>query len=500
MPVLDQYGNPMQSAAAEVKRLRGQINRLRARYDAARTYAGNQQHWANADRLSPDAANSFNVRQSLRSRSRYELVENNSYLKGMVLTKVNDLVGSGPKLQVMDPRLTDERAQMIEQRFHAWSRAIRLRRVLWQMTIAKIVDGETFAIEATNPRLAGPVKMDLRVIEADQCTTQGAAIAVDRDHDVDGIEFDAYDNPRRYYILRQHPGTHRLASSNVTGQWIPAYSVRHWFRRDRPWKRGIPELTASLPLCALLRRYTLAVVQAAEVAADFAGVLESQGPPNTDIWGSSEGTLEDDPFDTIPLDKGMFTTLPWGYQLKQMKAEQPTTVYDKFVDALLREIARPLLMPFNMAVGFSGGYNFASGTLDRQLYHNAIKAERFSCEEDLLEPTFASWWWEASRQRDVIGQASGDPPAHEWRWDWMPDHADPLKSIEALSKEWEYGFKTDFEIQSERYNRDATEHYAAVDRQRQAREEVGLPLPMANASVSMDDSSEPEDEPVTETG
>jgi hypothetical protein len=115
MPVLDQYGNPMQTAAAEVKRLRGQINRLRARYDASRTYAGNQQHWANADRLSPDAANSFNVRQSLRSRSRYELVENNSYLKGMVLTKVNDLVGSGPKLQVMDPRLdrragTDDRA------------------------------------------------------------------------------------------------------------------------------------------------------------------------------------------------------------------------------------------------------------------------------------------------------------------------------------------------------------------------------------------------------
>jgi hypothetical protein len=222
MPVLDQYGNPMQSAAAEVKRLRGQINRLRARYDAARTYAGNQQHWANADRFSPDAANSYNVRQSLRSRSRYELVENNSYLKGMVLTKVNDLVGSGPKLQVMDPRLTDERAQMIEQRFHAWSRAIRLRRILWQMTIAKIVDGEAFAIEATNPRLAGPVKMDLRVIEADQCTTQGAAIAVDRDHDVDGIEFDTYDNPRRYYILRQHPGTHhRLASSNVTGPVDP---------------------------------------------------------------------------------------------------------------------------------------------------------------------------------------------------------------------------------------------------------------------------------------
>jgi hypothetical protein len=230
------------------------------------------------------------------------------------------------------------------------------------MTIAKIVDGEAFAIEATNPRLAGPVKMDLRVIEADQCTTQGAAIAVDRDHDVDGIEFDAYDNPRRYYILRQHPGTHRLASSNVTGQWIPAYSVRHWFRRDRPWKRGIPELTASLPLCALLGGTHWPWCKPRKWRRISRASWKAKDHPTRTFGVPSEGTLEDDPFDTIPLDKGMFTTLPWGYQLKQMKAEQPTTVYDKFVDALLREIARPLLMPFNMAVGFSGGYNFASGT------------------------------------------------------------------------------------------------------------------------------------------
>jgi capsid protein len=427
-------------------------------------------------------------------------VENNSYLKGMVLTKVNDLVGSGPKLQITDARLTDQRAEMIEQRFHAWANAIQLRRILWQMSVARIVDGEAFAIEATNPRLAGPVKMDLRVIEADQCTTMGAGIAERHDGDVDGIEFDTYDNPKRYYILRQHPGTHLLASSNVQGQWIPAYSVRHWFRRDRPWKRGIPELTPSLPLCALLRRYTLAVVQAAEVAADFAGVLESKGPPNTDIWNSGDGAVEDDPFDTFPIDKGMFTNLPWGYELKQMKAEQPTTVYDKFVDALLREIARPLLMPFNMAVGFSGGYNFASGTLDRQLYHNSIKSERYNCQEDLLEPTFTSWWWEASRQQDVIGQASGDPPAHEWRWDWMPDHADPLKSIEAMNLAWQNGHITDEQIQKERYNRAASDLYKSAKRQRKQREAAGMPLPGGNGSVSPDYSSEPEDEPVEQPG
>jgi capsid protein len=499
MPILDQHGAPIRSAQAEVRRMRGQINRLRARYDAAQTYGGNQRHWANADRLSPDAANSYSVRQSLRSRARYEVVENNSYLKGMLLTKVNDLVGTGPKLQITDPRISTERAQMIEQRYTAWCRAVKLRRIVWQMAMAKIVDGEAFAIEATNPRLPGPVKMDLRVIEADQCTTQAAGIAQDRDSEVDGIKFDLYDNPQKYYILRNHPGAQFwFGESAKTGQWIPAHSVRHWFRRDRPWKRGIPELTPSLPLCALLRRYTLAVVQAAEVAADFAGVLESNGPPNTDIWASTDGTVEDDPFDSIPLDKGMFTTLPWGYQLKQMKAEQPTTVYDKFVDALLKEIARPLLMPFNMASGNSGGYNFASGTLDRQLYQNAIREERLSCEEDLLEPTFESWWWEASREKDVIGQSAGDPPMHTWRWDWMPDHADPSKSVEAMCMAWDYGHITDEQIQNERYARDPESHRQAVQRQREARESVGLPLPSAGGSMmaagAVSDSEEDESE------
>jgi hypothetical protein len=101
--------------------------------------------------------------------------------------------------------------------------AIQLRRILWQMTMARIVDGEAFAIEATNPRLAGPVKMDLRVIEADQCTTQGAAIAVDRDHDVDGIEFDAYDNPQTLL----HPET--TSGHASLGQ----------FQRDGPVDSGL---------------------------------------------------------------------------------------------------------------------------------------------------------------------------------------------------------------------------------------------------------------------
>ncbi len=73
---------------------------LRARYDAAATTTDNRRHWANADGLSANAANSPDVRCTLRNRARYE-VANNSYARGIVLTLANDVVGTGPRLQML---------------------------------------------------------------------------------------------------------------------------------------------------------------------------------------------------------------------------------------------------------------------------------------------------------------------------------------------------------------------------------------------------------------
>jgi len=47
--------------------------------------------------------------------------------------------------------------------------------------------------------------------------------------------------------------------------------------RPAPWRPGDH---AALPLFAQLRRYTLAVLAAAEAAADFAGILYTDAPAN----------------------------------------------------------------------------------------------------------------------------------------------------------------------------------------------------------------------------
>jgi hypothetical protein len=54
-----------------------------------------------ADVLNADEANSLQVRQTLRSRSRYECLEGNSFAKGIVHTLANDVIDSGPRLQML---------------------------------------------------------------------------------------------------------------------------------------------------------------------------------------------------------------------------------------------------------------------------------------------------------------------------------------------------------------------------------------------------------------
>ncbi len=73
---------------------------VRLGFDSARTTDDNYRHWANADGFSADATATGEIRRTLRNRCRYE-VANNAYARGMVLTLAHDVVGTGPRLQLL---------------------------------------------------------------------------------------------------------------------------------------------------------------------------------------------------------------------------------------------------------------------------------------------------------------------------------------------------------------------------------------------------------------
>jgi lambda family phage portal protein len=394
---------------------------LRARYDAAVTTDDNRRHWAAADGLSARAANGPEVRRTLRNRARYETA-NNSYAKGIVLTLAHDTVGTGPRLQMLTP--SAEANRWIEQEFARWSRAVGLAPKLRTMLMARATDGEAFGILTNNPRLPGAVQLDMRLVEADQVTTPDLVRAPD--DAVDGIRFDRFGNPVEYHVLRKHPGDLSAWGLATDYDRIPAESMLHLFRADRPGQaRGVPDITSALPLFAMLRDYSLATLDAAKAAAYYAGIIYTDAPPG----GESESV---EPMDQIELDRNMLLTMPGGWKMSQLEAEQPAGTYAEFKREILNEIARCLNMPFNVAAGNSSGYNYASGRLDHQTYFKALRVEQSHLEAIVLDRLLAAWFDEAVLVPDLLPSGMGPMPElpHQWFWDGH-EHVDPLKEASA---------------------------------------------------------------------
>jgi lambda family phage portal protein len=406
---------------------------IRAGYDAARTTDDNRKHWANADGLSANAANSPLIRQTLRNRARYE-VANNCYAAGLVRTVANDLIGTGPTLQVTAPDGHD--AGPIERQWESWAKAVKLARKLRCMRQCLSRDGEAFAVLFTNPKVNHPIKLDLRLIEAEQVTTPGL-IDVNA---VDGIVFDDYGNPVEYHILRTHPGD---VMSSLEADTVPAEYVIHWFRLERPGqRRGIPLLTPALGLFAKLRRWTMAVLGCAEACARTVGVFYTDAPALTEDTEPAEG------FDQIELEDNAWTFAPAGYKAEAFKPEQPQTTYSEFKAEIIDEVARCENVPSNIARGNSSAYNYASGRLDNQMFGRAQHVDHSEVEEEVIDRVFAAWLDEAAREPGVI--PDGFPPlaecTHQWIWEGR-EHVDPNKEANAqatrlanlttsLSEEW----------------------------------------------------------------
>ena len=401
-------------------------------YDAARDRDSSLRHWQWADSLSADSANSAAVRLKLRNRSRYE-VANNGWAKGIVLTLANDLIGPGPRLQM----LTDDADlnRLLEREFASWSRRVNLASRLRVLHQARVVDGEGFGTFINNPRLAHAVHLDLRLVEAEQVAAPASSL-LDATN-IDGIQLDEFGNPVSYSVRRQHPG-----DATGLGAWqydtVPAAYMVHWFRPDRAGQhRGVPDLTSSLEGFAQLRRYRLSVLDAAETAANLAGVMTTNLPPPND-----EGTQVADevpPLAVFDIERNTFVTAPMGWDAHQIKAEQPAANHTEFCDSVLNEIARPVGTPFNLAKCNSSSYSWAGASLDLRIYWRSIvEVNRAALEEAVVDRVLGAWLIEAataipgaeSLAEMLVAAADASDVPHMWFWQGCAD-IDEVKAADA---------------------------------------------------------------------
>lgn len=446
--ILDQYGKPFK---AEPK---SATPAPKASYDAARRTADNRNHWRHADGASANAANSAETRRVLRNRARYE-DENNSYANGLTGDRANETIGTGPRLQLtlpgsyVDPdfqrRVTlaepEEMARAVEVKFAEWAKSVHLLDKLLVMDESETREGEIFAFKFVNPALpADAPQLDVRLYEADQVATPD--LYADDPRAVDGIKFDAAGNPAEYHVLKRHPGD-TWAYGVEAGLYdrVPARQMIHFFKPRRAGQaRGIPAFTSSLPLYAIMRRFTLASLLNAEAQARVTGVIKNKDRlPDPDAPEDEEGCggaeLEFKGVNFLELDAGQ--------DAQTFGVSHPAPAYGGFKAEILTECGRALNAPRNVSNGSSAEYNYSSGRLDQQQWQRAIRIRRRRFEDRVLDVLFAEWLEFALL---IPGHLPADlPPLSTWKKVWRWDgfvSIDPVKDANAASERMANGTST----------------------------------------------------------
>lgn len=401
--------------------------------DNADTTDENAEHWRKSKDNATPVDITPHVRRNLRMRTMYEF-ENNSYLSGCVSTRSTDLIGyTLPKLRIAT---SDSNIKaMIEMAWDAWAKHeyVNLSSKLRIMDETTQTQGESFPVFYSDNDLLKeklPVSLNLNVLGPTRITDplnyyHGMNI-VDQTYNDDGVIVDMVSSrpigfkvmPPEYDIYKWTP--------TWTAETVKPDMMKQWFRPRRTAQyRGYSEYKTSLNLYGQLRRYDLATLTAAEIAAMLAGVMTTSNPVDPDKFDQIK------PWSTVDLERGTLLGLPAGYGATQFKPEQPLTQYEMFVNMILRQIGRSLDMPFGIVAGDSSRYNYSSARLDYQGYDARVNYDREQLVIRILNPLFKEWMFEFALANTVIRNLI-ESNSITWKWTFTKrPSSDPQKDAQS---------------------------------------------------------------------
>lgn len=391
-----------------------------ARFDNARNTPDTASQFRNADSLAMTAALSPEVRRTVRDRARY-VVYNCSYAWGMLDTYSADVVGPWLSISFPSDAVAENLRDAISAAFDAWASKAGFWEKLKTIVRAKTIDGEAFAIFYTDPTIVDEtngVTLNIALIECDRVESWTRNLA--RENEIDGIRFDRFHHPVEYRILKYHPGDYRSIKNikSGAGEWVKAENVIHYFEILRPEQvRGVSDLVSALDIPADQKSYRSSVTTSAINAASVSGVLSTDNVPECfDDEDVSIGrcAMEVKPNTTFQTQRGTLVTLPEGWHLQQLTAEQPTSLYPEFTRSLIAEMARCLSMPVNIAMCDSSQHNFASAKLDHKTYGDKIMTVRSTLVTKVLDRVFSKWLEEYAVRNNLDAKTIAGLRSTEW--------------------------------------------------------------------------------------
>ena len=391
------------------------------RWDAARTDRLNAKHWGRVTEqtINEDLKASL---KTLRTRCEHE-ASTNPFVEGVITTHVIDVVGqAGPTLQVQsEDKKYNEDLERHARRFLAmpdvngmYSMAEFLQmwvRLLWTC-------GEFLAQKVTAADVDGPYKLRLQNLHPRRLYTPYGSYG--DSNVILGVHRDKAGKPLGYFI-DQAPEDSMLGVG-VNNAEISAEDIIHRFRVTEPGQaRGIPFLASSLQNIADLRDFDEQVLDAARAAAD-SGVF---------LFTNHSEAKYIEVNESVDIERRMVSTLPPGWEPKQMIAQQPPVGYVEYRAERLRELGRPVGMPLMMVKLDSSNHNYSSARFDGQTYQRGNRCLQTWIDRTTLTPLID----EVAVEARLGGELSAPPDRVRYQWTWpVPPHVDPLKEGKATTE------------------------------------------------------------------
>ena len=315
----------------------------------------------------------------LRSESQ-RLMRNSPIARAMVKRLVDRTVGSGMTLQcTTTSRDWNEKAEAM---FACWAsdycdrRGLMSHGQLQRLAIrSMIVDGDLGFIETKGLGEGEQDVLRLQAIEAQRIGgmngwgpgpgagggagggggvgNSNASAGTDEATTVNGVRMDAGGRPLEFAVVAFNKSGTGLAAGSSSARWINAADfIFVACPVMASQTRGEPRLAALINLSGAMNEYIAATVQAAQVGACQAMIVESAAPAEMQaaILGETV-TVEDGSEQRIErIESGQIRYLGLGEKMTAFRPEQPTTQFGDFLRMLMRIAGTDMDLPLELVL------------------------------------------------------------------------------------------------------------------------------------------------------
>jgi len=395
--------------------------------------------------------------RNLRSRSR-QLVRDAAYAKSAKRTIINNVIGTGIKLQglVQNARgsLNERVNDGIEAAWQTWCQADSCHtggevhfHDMERLMMGQVFEtGEIFIRIHRRAFGKSQVPMALEIIEPERIVDgfavpseilTGGQLRM-------GVEVDEFRRPIAYWVRDLHPGDIRLnAERTDRAQRVPAADMFHLRIIDRwPQTRGEPWMHAVARKLQDMDGYTEAEIIAARGAASYLATIQT--PSETE----SLGEKQPDGSTQMGLEPGSVYRLQPGEQLNFVSPNRPNAALDPFMRHMLREFAAGAGISYAALSADYSQTTYSSGRLAILDERDVWRALQAWFVRSFRARLHKEWLQTAIMARAIpelpVELYASDIPKYEAAifrprgWSWV----DPTKEVAAFKEAVKAGFTT----------------------------------------------------------